>query len=145
MNIKNWFIERGLRVLDYQQKAIANVQDSIGKQEVTILAACPSAGKTIMTINVIENYLLNNPTYKVLVLTHGTTILRTQFHDVLEIVKPDFTYNLVEKFTEYDNNKQVNVCLPQTLKGRKLSTIDLIIVDEAHQFYEINSIWNDWQ
>ena len=135
MTIKNWFESRNLRVLNYQQKAIVNVQDSLSEQEIVILAACPSAGKTLMTINIVENYLLNNPTYKVLVLTHGTTILRTQFHDVLEIVKPDFTYTLVEKFTEYDNSKQVNVCLPQTLNNKILSHVDLIVVDEAHQFY----------
>jgi|ERR1035437_7723694 superfamily II DNA or RNA helicase len=135
MTTKNWFIEKGLRVLDYQQKAIVDVQESINKREVTILAACPSAGKTLMTINIIENYLKKNPLNKILVLTHGTTILRTQFHDVLNEVKPDFTYNLVEKFNEYNNSKQVNVCLPQTLKSKKLNSVDLLIVDEAHHFY----------
>jgi len=131
----NWFESRGLKVLKYQDNAISNVQKSMGEREMTVLAAAPSAGKTIMAINIIDNYLLNNPNHRVLVLTHGTTILRTQFHDVLEEIKPDFTYNLVEKFSQYDNTKDVNICLPQTLNGNKIPNAELIVIDEAHHFY----------
>ena len=132
---KNWFEGRGLRVLNYQEDAITKVLESINLREITVLAAAPSAGKTLMTIYVIEEYLKQNPNHKVLVLAHGTTILRTQFHDVLEEIKPDFSFNLVEKFVEYDNFIDVNVCLPQTLVGNDLNKIDLLVVDEAHQFY----------
>jgi superfamily II DNA or RNA helicase len=135
MKATNWFIIRGLKVLKYQSEVLAKIKTSMSKQEVTILAACPSAGKTIMAIYCIEDYLNSHPNAKVLVLTHGTTILRTQFHDVLEEVKPGYSYNLVEKFTEFDYNKQVNVCLPQTINGNILSHINLLVVDEAHQFY----------
>ena len=92
---KNWFEGRGLRVLNYQEDAITKVLESINLREITVLAAAPSAGKTLMTIYVIEEYLKQNPNHKVLVLAHGTTILRTQFHDVLEEIKPDFSFNLV--------------------------------------------------
>lgn len=105
------------------------------KQEVTILAACPSAGKTIMAIYSIEHYLSEHPLAKVLVLTHGTTILRTQFNEVQEEVKPNYSFKLVEKFRDYDRKKQVNVCLPQTLNKNNLPHVDLLVVDEAHQFY----------
>ena len=113
--MKNWFKNRNLRVLNYQTGVLAKIKTSMIKQDVTILAACPSAGKTIMSIYVIEDYLIEHPLAKVLVLTHGTTVLRTQFCEVLDEVKPDFTSNLVEKYTDYNSNKQVNVCLPQTL------------------------------
>ena len=131
----NWFESRNLKVLSYQNTAITNVQESLKQREVTVLAACPSAGKTLMTIYIMEEYLRENPNHKVMVLAHGTTILRTQFHDVLEEAKPNFTYNLVEKFNQYNINKDVNICLPQTLNGNILSKIDLLVVDEAHQFY----------
>jgi superfamily II DNA or RNA helicase len=133
--MKNWFKNRNLRVLNYQTGVLAKIKTSMSKQEITILAACPSAGKTIMSIYAIEEYLIEHPLAKVLVLTHGTTILRTQFCEVLDEVKPDFTSNLVEKYYDYNCNKQVNVCLPQTLSGHTLSHIDLLVVDEAHQFY----------
>jgi len=131
----NWFESRGLKVLKYQDDAITKVQESLKQREITVLAACPSAGKTLMTIYMIEEYLNENPTHKVMVLAHGTTILRTQFHDVLVENKPKFSYNLVEKFSQYDAFADVNVCLPQTLAGNELNKIDLLIVDEAHQFY----------
>lgn len=130
----NWFESRGLRVLNYQYDAITKVQESMSQREITVLAAAPSAGKTLMTIYIIEEYLKQNPNHEVLVLAHGTTILRTQFHNVLEEIKPDFSFNLVEKFTDYDGS-DVNVCLPQTLAGNDLNKIDLLVVDEAHQFY----------
>jgi superfamily II DNA or RNA helicase len=135
MKTTNWFIERGLKTLSYQEKVLDDIKQSMSSQEVTILAACPSAGKTIMSIFTIENYLNQHPTHKVLVLTHGTTILRTQFCEVLDEVKPGFTSNLVEKYNDYNSNKQVNVCLPQTLSGHTLSHVDLLVVDESHQFY----------
>ena len=138
-----WFESRGLRVLTYQSEAIAKVQESLGQREITVLAACPSAGKTLMTIYMMEEYLRENPNHKIMVLAHGTTILRTQFHDVLKETKPDFTYNLVEKFTQYDVTADVNICLPQTLAGNVLNKIDLLIVDEAHQFYFAEKMMKD--
>ena len=133
--MNNWFESRNLKVLAYQTETINKVKDSLSSQEITVLAACPSAGKTIMAIHCIEDFLLKNPNSKVIVLAHGTTILRTQFHDVLEEIKPDFTYKLADNFSEYDETKAVNVCLPQTLNRKSLKKIDLLVVDEAHQFY----------
>lgn len=96
-----------------------------------------------MTIYIIEEYLKQNPNNKIIVLTHGTTVLRTQFHDVLVGIKPNFTYNLVEKFNQYNPTTDVNVCLPQTLVGNDLNKIDLLIVDEVHQFYFAEKMMKD--
>lgn len=132
----NWFESRGLKVLKYQDDAITKVQESLNQREITVLAACPSAGKTLMTIYMIEEYLNENPTHKVMVLAHGTTILRTQFHDVLVENKPKFTYALIESYNDYKKSTaNVNICLPQTLKKHPVNPIDLLIVDEAHHFY----------
>ena len=138
-----WFESRGLRVLTYQSNAITKVQESLKQREITVLAAAPSAGKTLMAIYIMEEYLRENPNHKVMILAHGTTILRTQFHDVLEEIKPDFNYNLVEKFTQYNVTADVNICLPQTLTGNVLNKIDLLIVDEAHQFYFAEKMMKD--
>jgi hypothetical protein len=132
----NWFESRGLKVLNYQSDSITKVQDSLIVNEKTVLAACPSAGKTLMTIYIIEEYLREHPDHKIIVLAHGTTILRTQFHDVLVDNKPDFTYSLIESGDDYlKSTSSVIVCLPQTLKNVKLRKADLLIVDEAHHFY----------
>jgi superfamily II DNA or RNA helicase len=135
MNNK-WFESRGLRVLDYQSDSITKVQDSLIVNEKTVLAACPSAGKTLMTIYIIEEYLREHPDHKIIVLAHGTTILRTQFHDVLVDNKPYFTYSLIQSGDDYlKSTSSVIVCLPQTLKNVKLRKANLLIVDEAHHFY----------
>jgi superfamily II DNA or RNA helicase len=141
--LNNWFESRNLRILGYQSEAISKVQKSFNEREITVLAACPSAGKTLMTIYLIEEYLNQHPNHKIMVLAHGTTILRTQFYDVLKEIKPNFSYNLVEKFTQYDINADVNVCLPQTLAGNVLNKIDMLIVDEAHQFYFAEKMMKD--
>jgi len=144
--MNNWFKNRKLRVLKYQTETLAKIKTSINKQEITILAACPSSGKTIMAIYCIEDYLRNYPNHKVLILSHGTTILRSQFNEVLDEVyaniKPGFKYNLVEKFSEYNENAEINICLPQTLNGNILNKIDLLVVDEAHQFYFADMVQN---
>ena len=134
-----WFSDRGLRALSYQQDAISAIKKSMLERTVSILAAAPSAGKTFMTIHIIDEYLRENPTHKVIVLAHGTTILRTQFHQ--EIVNIDnmsplcFKSKLVESHSDYDANVGVNVCLPQTLFNKPIPEIDLLVVDEAHEFY----------
>jgi len=136
-NFINWINNRqGKRIFDFQDQIITKTQESLINNKKTVLAAAPSAGKTLMSIYLIEDYLKKNPTHKVLVLAHGTTVLRTQYYKtVSEDLKPDFTYNKVETFNEYDDRSQVNICLPQTLDGHDLPKIDLLVVDEAHQFY----------
>lgn len=142
----NWFTERNLRVLDYQQNTITKVFDSIKERDITVLAASPSAGKTLMTIFVIEEYIKANPNAKVLVLAHGTTILRSQFHDVLVEYKPNFTFDCAtscDEYQLYSKTKQVVVTLPQTIsRCGNLNEIDLLVVDEAHEFYFAKTVKN---
>ncbi len=146
MNTEKWFTERNKRVIAYQQKAIVDIKQSMFDREITVLAASPSAGKTLMSIKVIEDYLKVNPNAKVLVLTHGTTILRTQFFNVLKESKPDFTYasaSSCEEYQRYSQTKQVVVTLPQTIsRCAKISNIDLLVVDEAHEFYFAKTVKN---
>ena len=132
-----WFNSRNLLSLPYQQAAITEVQQSLRMNPKTVLAASPSAGKTLMTICLIDEYLVENPNHKVLVLTHGTTVLRSQFHDNLIKYSPSFTFSMPDTGKEYMNStSQVIVCLPQTIdRLQNLQQVDLLVVDEAHQFY----------
>lgn len=139
MTTKNWFEIRGLRVLNYQQNAIAKVQQSLIDREITVLAAAPSAGKTLMSIYIIEEYLKQNPQAKVLVLTHGTKILRSQYYENLVKYKPDFSFACAEscaEYQEYSKTHSLIVTLPHTLaRCKKLIKSALLVVDEAHHFY----------
>ena len=139
MDYKNWFESRGLRTLDYQLDILENKlpQSLAENQKPTVLAACPSAGKTLMSIAFLDGYLKDNPGHRVLVLTHGTTVLRDQYHQVLEESQPGFTFEEVTAGQDVrKSTAQVVVCLPHAFDGkRKCPHFDLLIVDEAHQLY----------
>lgn len=136
-DIQNWFKNRNLRLLSYQDKCILSVNDSLFKniKFPTILAACPSAGKTSMCIAYVDFYTKANSKAKVLVLTHGTTLLRTQFYKNIQENNVDFTCSeIVPDQKNFD--AQVIIAIPQTLRTVKnLPKFDLLIVDEAHHFY----------
>jgi superfamily II DNA or RNA helicase len=103
-----------------------------------VLAASCGSGKTFMSINFIESFLKQVPTAKVLVLAHGQTILRSQYHANLLDQKPAFTFKEITKgkqLDKYYSKKQVFVTLPQTLQRVDIPHFDLVVVDEAHQRY----------
>ena len=139
MDYKNWFESRGLRTLDYQLDILENKlpQSLAENQKPTVLAACPSAGKTLMSIAFLDSYLQDNPDHRVLVLTHGTTILRSQYLQVLKESKPGFTFEEVTSGQDVrKTTAQVVVCLPHAFDNkRKCPHFNLLIVDEAHQLY----------
>jgi len=106
-----------------------------GEREVVLAASC-GAGKTCMAIRVIEDFLVAYPDKRVLVLTHGQHILRTQFAGEME-QHANFTYAVVESGRDLGRTTApVVVTLPQTIyRQQTLPEFDLIVVDEAHQLY----------
>ncbi len=109
----------------HQEKIAAGVIADIraGKPE-TLLAACPGFGKTETAIGIISDLLKCGHLKRVLVLAHGTKVLRTQFQERLERRRPDLL-------------PVVHVKIPhqhRTIEG----AYDLVVVDEAHGFYEVD-------
>lgn len=146
IRFNKWFSSRGLKVLKYQKDILLKkIPDSLELNKLpTVLAACPAAGKTIMAIYSIESYIMQNPRSRILVLTHGTTVLRTQFYDELIKIKPAFKYSIVTEGKKIaENQSPVIIALPQTLNClNKLNKYDLVVVDEAHQFYFADMVQN---
>jgi len=132
-----WFISRGLIEYDYQIELMTKAYKIIESNDIVILAAAPSAGKTYMSIALIDYYLMKYPNSRVLVLAHGTTVLRTQYFDSIKKIKPNFTYSMVEKGRELNKaTTQVVITLPQSITRLKtLPKFELLTVDEAHEFY----------
>ncbi len=137
--VKKWFKSRTdekqqpLKSLFYEINIIANKipKSFISNMLPTVLAACPSAGKTIMSICLIDLYLKQHPNARVLVLTHGTNVLRSQYLDTICNLKPNFTHS-----TDINSDAQVIVTLPHSIhKLKTLPHFDLLVVDEAHQLY----------
>lgn len=122
---------------NYQKPLINKVLDHLYKKENVVLAACPGAGKTVMAIRVIDKYLKQYPKAKILILTHGQTVLRSQWMERLTFFRdqPDFmecTANAIDS-----PNINIYVAIPQSYRMilKYLKRVDMVIVDEAHHFY----------
>lgn len=139
--IVSWFEKQHLSVREYQPVLIEQIEEKISFEPV-VLAACPSSGKTIMSIAYLSLYLKKHTRHRVLILTHGTKVLRSQYHQEMQKLKLDFNYHIVEKFAEYSKGQQVVITLPQTVCNKDIGHFDLIIVDEAHQFYFADTVQN---
>jgi len=108
-------------------------------------AACTS-GKTFVGIAFAVYSIKYDPGTKILILAHGTTVLRSQFFGSAtesygELVEPlgDFRVCEITKASDIDKyyaTHNVFIAIPQTLhKIKKLPKFDLVICDEGHQFY----------
>lgn len=74
-----------------------------------------------MSIYSIDKYISEHPGARVLVLAHGTTVLRSQYYKEIVDLKPAFTYSLIEnKADTINNNTQVWAALPQAIQKLKL-------------------------
>lgn len=107
----------------YQVKAMRELEEKLQINPVVVLAACPSAGKTFM----LTHYVKQNPDKRILILPHGTTVLNTQWAKAL-----------TEQGIKFGTSPESKVCLqlPQSLHKKDLKPFDLIVVDEAHEFYD---------
>lgn len=117
----------------YQEKA-ANVvlaNSLSGKYEASILAACPGAGKTTISQIVLNKYTKMFPKARVLVLTEGKNTLKNQYIEELNNshIEINFTYGT------FDSDAQVRIGLPQSIARLSWDKVDMLVVDEAHNFF----------
>lgn len=124
----------------YQDKAAQEVLKNALCREylASVLAAAPGAGKTTISHKIINNYLRLFPNAKVVVLTEGQNVLKNQY--LTELFSPKV--NISFTFGPFGFGSQVQVGLPQSIQQTKLSKIDLLIVDECHNFYMAPMIQN---
>lgn len=103
--------------------------------DAAVLAAAPGSGKTTISQIVISRYLEKFPKAKVVVLTHGQTLLQNQY--IENLITPNVEINFTfGKFTsKIEDAPQVQIGLPQAIHRLCWDKIDLLIVDECHEFY----------
>jgi superfamily II DNA or RNA helicase len=124
----------------FQNDLIAKVIASFKYLPYVILAGCVGAGKTTMANRIMQNYK------KVLVLAHGQDVLRTQFAETAQ--KFSDSVHIIKKGNQFTNKirklkKGIVITLPQTIKNiEDLGDFDLIVADEAHQFYLAEMVQN---
>lgn len=108
-----------------------------------LIAACPGAGKTRMTLKVLEQFRAKFPESTILIFCHGQTLLREQWAGVIEKNSP-LDFRVVRSNKDLKNSKgKLLVAIPQTtFNAEKLPKIDLLVVDEAHHYCEADSTKN---
>lgn len=115
----------------YQPKAAKNIFEmaTSGNYLAAVLAAAPNAGKSTIIIHVINHFVEAFPGLNVVILTHNQNLLKDQMLAGFAegFVTPNFTYG------EFGSSAQVQVGIPASRS--KIKSIDLLIVDEAHQYY----------
>jgi adenylate kinase len=99
--------------------------------KAAVLAACPGSGKTTISHVAIQKYIQKYPKANVLVLTHGQNILKNQYLDSLQAPHVDIDFT----FGEFDSNAQVLVGLPHSIGKYPMQKVDLLVVDECHEYY----------
>lgn len=132
----------------YQEKATVDVKKAFETTRKVCLAASCSAGKTLIGYGYADDYIQAHPESKVLILTHGQILLRTQFdessRDFEEKIRPfspNFKKIVIGKCSDllgnYDTHN-VFIAIPQSIRKCSIPHFDLVIVDEGHQFYFAN-------
>lgn len=96
----------------------------------TILAACPSSGKSTIIIHFLNDFFSIFPNSRVVLFTHNLNNLKDQMIESFTYghVKPNFSFGEI--------GKDAQVQIGAISSGLKLSDkIDMVVFDEAHQFY----------
>ena len=145
----NYFETWYKRHKDYEIRPYADrilnkeLPKAFDKNDVVVLAATPNSGKTLMAVAWMEKYLLENPSHRILVLTHNQSILRKQFYNDIYDANVNFSYERVDNVEDFNNSfSQVIVTLPQTIIGSlddNDSQFNVLVVDEAHHYYNVKN------
>jgi superfamily II DNA or RNA helicase len=122
----------------YQNIAAKKVLENLysGKFIASGLFAVPNSGKTTISHQILNSYLEKNPNAKVVVLTHGQNLLKLQY--LKELENPNIHIHFT--FGDFESKTQVLVGIPQSLNKLNVKKVDLLIVDEAHQFYQARTV-----
>ncbi len=119
---------------DYQVGASKKVDDEWLRNRIAILAMCPSAGKTKTALKKAFETLISGG--RVLILAHGTNVLKNQWSDELKQLGAPFS-------ASPESKESLVVSIPQSVIGKiENETFDLLIVDEAHEFYYADTVQN---
>jgi len=136
--------EKGLTNYSYQEQFLTN-PDFYKPVKPIVLAFGTGGGKPFTTIMKLDIWYSNpkNQKTKTVILTHATNVIRNNFEEAIEkkYGEVSFSHCVIKDSSEIEENFnsdcQVIIVLPQTLRNylNKVSKIDWLIVDEAHEWY----------
>lgn len=95
----------------------------------SILAASPGSGKSTIIIHALNEFFERYVTARVVILTHNQNILKDQMIENFENPNVEIKFS----FGSFGSNSQVEIGIPSD--ASKISKMDLLVVDECHQYY----------
>jgi superfamily II DNA or RNA helicase len=105
---------------EYQKRALKKLTIT----GINILSICPSGGKTFTA----TEFALNPIFRRVLILAHGTNVLKTQWSE-------EFDERKIAYSNDINSNERFIITIPQNITHKDIGQFDLLVVDEAHEFY----------
>jgi superfamily II DNA or RNA helicase len=115
----------------YQEQIAVRIIASIEKQKKpVVMAVTTSAGKSAITVRILENYFRSGPNRNAVFLGSNQTVLAQQYYDVLSKACPvpfNFSYSMLKDLQD----SQLKIGLPKQLI-RRPRKIGLLVLDEAH-------------
>jgi len=113
----------------YQEEALSKLNAT----GTNILSICPGGGKTYTALEYINR---NAQFKKVLILSHGTKNLRNQWAEEMLGLGIEFSQDIT-------SSERIVLQLPHSLnKIENFPQFDLVVIDEAHEFYFAKMIKN---
>lgn len=116
-----------------QEKALKEIRADLKFKNLAVLAICPGGGKTIASLYEVADLIAVGK--RVLILAHGTNVLKNQWTEELKRF-------FIPYGTSIDSKSQVVVTIPQAIVRNIPESLnfDLVIVDEAHEFYYAQTV-----
>lgn len=116
-----------------QDFALLKIKKDLQNHTLSLLSMCPGGGKTITSLIEIQKFAKNGK--KVLILAHGTNVLKSQWADVM-------TKYCIRFGTTLKSKESIILTIPQSISQRlpEILKFDLLVVDEAHEFYFASSV-----
>jgi len=131
ININNDdIIKKVVSLYDWQRRAKKYFNEHNGK---CIFEVTTGAGKTLITIDILNDLLQNNPDMKILIIVPKNIILETGWYKELvdygiSIQKIGVYYGDIKEYS------QITITNMQSINKIPLELFDMLIADEIHNF-----------
>lgn len=114
-----------IKLRSYQEQALSEIPNT----GVNVLSICPGGGKTFTAIQ----YALNGNFKRILILAHATNVIKQQWGTVFTELDLSFS-------DDVQSSERFIISIPQALNKKALKHFDLVIVDEAHEYFLAPSV-----
>lgn len=118
---------------EYQQRIVDGVWEDLFTKNKILVVAPPGAGKTECFIALCERALRSKPDIKILILLNKVLLVEQTKRRISKVIKDVGVYCASLNKKEFNS---ITVASVQTINKVDVEKINLVIIDEAHNFNE---------